>query len=38
MNFTKIKNVTKFYTQGFIYDGEGIYQLHGRGYQKLTYS
>ncbi|MDU1965269.1 MAG: poly(glycerol-phosphate) alpha-glucosyltransferase [Staphylococcus lugdunensis] len=32
--FYKDKNVTKFYTQGFIYDGEGIYQLHGRGYQK----
>ena len=37
MNFTKIKNVTKFYTMG-LYDGEGIYQLHGRDIKKLTYS
>ncbi|MGV3042072.1 poly(glycerol-phosphate) alpha-glucosyltransferase [Staphylococcus rostri] len=30
----KGQTVTKFYTQGFIFDGEGVFKLHSKGYQK----
>ncbi|UXR75004.1 poly(glycerol-phosphate) alpha-glucosyltransferase [Staphylococcus sp. IVB6238] len=26
--------ITKFYARGFIFDGEGVYALHNKGYQK----